>query len=86
MNAAVSASPDAREAVLDNYVYATTSPVYVTVAGKPPRSPEDARYFAAWMDRLSEAVTLYPDWNNAAETRGVQGRIARAKSVFAGME
>ena len=79
-------SDAAREAVLDNYVYATTSPVYVTVAGKAPRSPEDARYFAAWMDRLTEAVTAYPDWNNAAEMREVQDRIARAKSVFAGMK
>src|SRR5260370_1385889 len=32
--------------VLDNYVYATTSPVYATISGKPPRSPEDAKYFA----------------------------------------
>ncbi|HMD73026.1 MAG TPA: CehA/McbA family metallohydrolase, partial [Steroidobacteraceae bacterium] len=76
----------ARDAVLDNYVYATTSPVYANIAGKPPRSPEDARYFAAWMDRLNEAVTRYPDWNNAAEARGVLERIARAKSVFTGME
>ena len=48
------ASTDAaREEVLDNYVYATTSPIYVTIGGNAPRSPEDAKYFAAWMDRLS---------------------------------
>jgi len=40
-----------RYPVLDNYAYATTSPVYVTIAGRAPRSPEDARYFAAWIDR-----------------------------------
>ncbi|HEY4444213.1 MAG TPA: CehA/McbA family metallohydrolase, partial [Steroidobacteraceae bacterium] len=42
------ASTDAgRYPVLDTYVYATTSPIYVTVAGHKPRSPDDARYFAA---------------------------------------
>jgi hypothetical protein len=72
----------AREQVLDNYVYATTSPIYVTVAGKPAHAPQDAAYFAAWTDRLAEAVAAYPDWNDAAEKRGVLEKIARAKSIF----
>jgi hypothetical protein len=72
----------AREQVLDNYVYATTSPIYVTVAGKPAHAPQDAAYFAAWTDRLAEAVAAYPDWNDAAEKRGVLEKIARAKGVF----
>ncbi|HMK87128.1 MAG TPA: CehA/McbA family metallohydrolase, partial [Steroidobacteraceae bacterium] len=76
----------AREEVLDNYVYATTSPIYVTVAGEEPRSPEDAKYFAAWMDRLTEAAQHYPDWNNAAEKRGVLARIAEARAKFVSME
>ena len=76
----------AREQVMDNYVYATTSPIYVSVAGKPPRSPQDAAYFAAWTDRLAEAAAGYPDWNNPGEKRGVLEKIARAKAVFAGME
>ena len=34
------ASTDAgRYPVLDNYVYATTSPIYVTIGGAKPRSP-----------------------------------------------
>ena len=76
----------AREQVLDNYVYATTSPIYVTVAGRPPHSPEDARYFAAWTDRLAEAAGSYPDWNDAAEKSGVLDKIARAKALFESME
>jgi TolB protein len=76
----------AREEVLDNYVYATTSPIYVTVGGRSPRAPEDAKYFAAWMDRLTEATSSYPDWNNPAEKRGVLDRIALAKTLFMGME
>ncbi len=76
----------AREQVLDNYVYATTSPIYVTVAGKPAHAPEDAAYFAAWTDRLAESVAAHPDWNDPAEKRGVLEKIARAKSVFEAMK
>ncbi|HLZ98655.1 MAG TPA: CehA/McbA family metallohydrolase [Steroidobacteraceae bacterium] len=83
----VRASTDhARYPVLDNYVYATTSPVYVTIAGSAPRSPEDARYFAAWIDRMTEATSVYPDWNNPGEKHDVLERLARARAVFAGLE
>ncbi len=75
-----------RYPVLDTYVYATTSPIYVTVAGRKPRSPEDARYFAAWMDRMTETTSAYPDWNNAEEKRSVLERLAQAKAVFVGLE
>jgi hypothetical protein len=79
----VRASSDAgRYPVLDTYVYATTSPIYVSVAGRRPRSPEDARYFAAWIDRMTETTAAYPDWNSAAEKSGVLDRLAQAKLVF----
>jgi Tol biopolymer transport system component len=81
------ASTDAgRYPVLDTYVYATTSPIYVTIAGRKPRSPDDARYFAAWVDRMTEATSAYPDWNNAAERRSVLERLAQAKAVFVGLQ
>src|ERR1700722_3295161 len=75
-----------RYPVLDNYVYATTSPVYVTIAGGAARSPQDARYFAAWIDRVTEATSAYPDWNSPAEKHDVLERLARAKAVFTGLE
>ena len=81
------ASTDAsRFPVLDTYVYATTSPIYVTVAGRKPRSPADARYFAAWIDRVAETTSAYPDWNNAAEKRSVLERLAQAKTVFVDLQ
>jgi TolB protein len=81
------ASTDAgRYPVLDTYVYATTSPIYVTVAGRKPRSPDDARYFAAWIDRMTETTAAYPDWNSAAEKQRVLDRLAQAKAVFIGLE
>jgi TolB protein len=72
--------------VLDTYVYATTSPIYVTVAGRKPHSPEDARYFAAWVDRVTETTSAYPDWNDAAEKQRVLERLAQAKAVFVGLQ
>jgi TolB protein len=72
--------------VLDTYVYATTSPIYVTIDGRKPRSADDARYFAAWMDRMTETTSAYPDWNNAVEKRSVLERLTQAKAVFVGLE
>jgi Tol biopolymer transport system component len=68
--------------VLDNYVYATTSPIYFTVSGKPPRSPEDARYFSAWIDGVMEATSHYPDWNSPLEKDYVLRKLAAAKQIF----
>jgi TolB protein len=72
--------------VLDNYAYATTSPVYVTVAGAKPRSPEDAKYFAAWTARTVEITNAYPDWNSTHEKDLVMKRLNDAKAVYEGME
>lgn len=68
--------------VLDKYVYATTSPIYVTIGGKAPRSAEDARYFSAWIGRVTEITARYPDWNSEAEKQYVLGRLAEGKAVF----
>jgi len=68
--------------VLDIYPYATTSPVYVTVAGKEARSPEDAAYFLAWLDRLREDVEHYPDWNSPAEREHVLEQVGEARKKF----
>jgi TolB protein len=77
------ASSDTAEyPVLDNYVYATTSPIYVTIGGKTPRSPADAKYFAAWIDRTIDVTSRYPDWNSPAEKDYVLKRLAEAKSIY----
>ncbi len=72
----------AEHPVLDIYPYATTSPVYVTVAGHPAHSPEDAAYFLAWLDRLREDVEHYPDWNAAAERERVLEQVREARKRF----
>ncbi|HZV87915.1 MAG TPA: CehA/McbA family metallohydrolase [Candidatus Binatus sp.] len=75
-------SDNAEYPVLDNYVYATTSPVYVTIGGKAPRSAEDAKYFVAWIERTIDITSHYPDWNSAAEKEYVLGRLAEARAIY----
>jgi len=72
--------------VLDNYAYATTSPVYVTIGGKRAYSREDAEYFKAWIDRTIEVTEKYPDWNSAAEKDLVMKRLREARAVYEGMK
>jgi hypothetical protein len=69
--------------VLDIYPFATTSPIYVTVAGAPIRSRSDAEWFVAWIDRLDAAARASADWNTPAEREAVLRQIAEARQVFA---
>jgi hypothetical protein len=79
-------SVQAEYPVLDNFVYATTSPVYVSIAGARPHSPEDARFFAAWTEHLRETTAAYPDWNSAGEKAAVLQKLDEAHAVYERME
>jgi dipeptidyl aminopeptidase/acylaminoacyl peptidase len=68
--------------VLDLYPYATTSPVYVTVAGAPIRSAEDAEYFIRWIDRVAASAVQSQDWNTDAERAAVLDMMRRARAEF----
>jgi hypothetical protein len=68
--------------VLDFYPYATTSPIYVTVAGAPIRSTADADYFLAWIDRLAAAALLHKDWNTEQEKATALTAIRKARAEF----
>lgn len=72
--------------VMDFYAYATTSPVYVTIAGKRAYSKKDAEYFEAWIERTMEVTSVYPDWNSAEEKKLVMGRLKEAREVFEGLK
>lgn len=69
-------------AVLDQYPYATTSPVYVSVGNEAHRSPVDAAYFLAWLARIREAAATHPDYNSDAEREAVLGHIDAAKPFY----
>lgn len=72
-----------RAPILDIYPFATTSPIYVTVAGAPVRSPADAHYFMAWIDRLITAASEHQGWNSAEERGAVLAHLRAARRVFA---
>jgi TolB protein len=75
-------SEKAEYPVMDNYSYATTSPVYVTIVGKRAHSKNDAEYFKEWIDRTIEVTSQYPDWNSLAEKELVLKRLHEARAVY----
>ncbi len=68
--------------ILDTYPFATTSPIYVTVANRPMRSPRDAQYFAAWIARLAAGARNYTGYNTPAERAHVLAQLDSAAAVF----
>ena len=72
--------------ILDNFVYATTSAIYLAVGGEKQRSPQDARYFEAWIDHLTQTTSAYPDWNSANEKASVLQKLKDARSVYERLE
>jgi len=75
-------SEKAEYPVLDLYPYATTSPIYVSVAGSQQNASADAAYFIAWINRLTEAAKAGKDWNTEAEKNSVLGLLSRALGVY----
>jgi TolB protein len=75
-------SEKAEYPILDLYPYATTSPIYVNVAGSAPKSASDAAYFIAWIDRLIEAAKANQDWNTEAEKRAVLQLLREARDIY----
>jgi Tol biopolymer transport system component len=78
-------SDKAEYPILDLYPYATTSPVYLSVAGAPVRNSRDAAYFVAWIDRLLAAAGSNPSWNTAAEKESVLARLREARQKYVKM-
>jgi hypothetical protein len=76
-------SDKAEYPILDLYPYATTSPVYVSVAGAPVRSPADAAYFVAWVDRLIAAARSNANWNTEEEKQSVVALLEEAMKKYA---
>jgi len=79
-------SEKAEHPILDMYPYATTSPIYVKVAGSHPKPAEDAAYFIAWIDRMIHAAKSNQDWNTEAEKAAVLETLTSARMVYLQME
>jgi TolB protein len=75
-------SDHATPPIMDIYPFATTSPIYVDVAGERVRSPSDKQYFLTWLNRLDADARGYAWFNTEAERAHVLGQIAAARTVF----
>jgi hypothetical protein len=71
-----------REPVLDLYPFASTSPVYVTVAGAPIRSRADAEFFVRWVDRVTTAAQAHAEWNTTMEKDRVLALLGEARAEY----
>ena len=68
--------------IFDLYPYASTSPVYVSVGGKPASSPEDAEYFLRWIDRIIASADARQDYNDAQEKTDTLDYLRAGRAVF----
>lgn len=68
--------------VLESYPYATTSPVYVTVAGARPTSPDDAMYFMIWMDEVTKRAEASSAYKSDEQKAEVLKTIQDARAVY----
>jgi TolB protein len=75
-------SDEAEYPVLDAYPYATTSPIYVAVAGSAVRPTEDAAYFIAWIDRMIQDAKSNQNWNTPAEKTSILSLLEQARAVY----
>jgi hypothetical protein len=73
---------EATHPVRDYLPFATTSPIYVTVGGEPTRSPDDADYFVAWIDRLIETARAHAGYNTEAEKATVLKFMTDARAIY----
>jgi TolB protein len=58
-----------------------TSPIYITVEGKPQDASEDARYFISWIDRLWNDVQTR-DRIPSRHLAHVESQIKQARAVY----
>ena len=65
--------------IRDYRPFATTSPIYITVDGQPVRSPDDAAYFIAWIDRLIQSAHAHDAWNTDEEKASVMRILSDAR-------
>jgi len=73
---------EATHPVRDYLPFATTSPIYVTVGGEPTRSPDDAGYFVAWIDRLIETASAHDGYNTPEEKSVVMKLLTDARAIY----
>jgi len=73
--------PESRH-VFDGPAWAHSSPVFVTVAGKPIASKKDAAFFVEWIDRLIDSLRLRNRYATSEDRQHVEALFRRAQKRF----
>ncbi len=68
--------------VLDDLVFAHTSPIYVTVDSTPISRPDDARYFVDWIDRLIAMAETKGVYHSPADRDSVVGLFREGQNYY----
>jgi len=77
--------PERQHLLMDSYVYAHTSPVYVTRGSARSTSPEDGRYFLRWIDRVLVLLEQSEAFDTPAQKKEVIELWRRARAVYASL-
>src|ERR1044072_3605397 len=72
--------------VFDLYPYATTSPIYLDLPGRPATASADAAYFVAWLDRVMESVRARDDFNDERERDATLEYLKSARERFVAVQ
>jgi hypothetical protein len=64
-------------------LYAHTNPIYVEIAGQPPRSKADALFFLNWIEQLAVMVRTRDRIPTEELRQHVQKQIEQARAVYA---
>lgn len=67
--------------VMDLYPYATTNPVWLGDA-RAASAPQDAAYFAHWLERVIEAAAARDDYNDAEERSATLQYLQQARERY----
>jgi TolB protein len=73
--------PESRH-VFDGPAWAHTSPIFVTVAGKPIASKKDAAFFVEWIDRLIDSMGRRNRYAKPEDRQRVEALFRRAQTRF----
>jgi TolB protein len=68
--------------VFDGPAWAHTSPVYVTVDGQPISSPEDAKYFVEWNEKLLRVVATRNRYATPTDRAEVEALFRKGQDYF----
>src|SRR5262249_49157294 len=84
--AARAIGPWSRLVLNDVQTFAHTSPVYLSVADKPVKSAEDARFWMDWIDQLIAQVNARGRFSKPERQKEVTDLFRRAREIYSNIE